>query len=303
MNRKAGVGVYVAMFFAILFWGFSFIWSKQVLKVYSPISVIFIRLVLSVIFIFFFGKIFGKIQKIDKRDYKNMLFVAFFEPFAYFLGENFGLMHVSSTTAAVLIATIPLFSPIASYFVNNEKITFRSFLGILLSIVGVFLVILKPHMHFKADLPGVLLMLLAVFSAVGYSVIVHKVSHKYNVYTIIAYQNLIGVFLFLPLFLIFDFNIFINIKFSWTVWLPLFLLAIFASSFAFMLFTYGIKNLGVNRANTISNFIPIVTAFFSFLIMGEQFFWFNIFGILIVVGGLILSQIKNSDDALAKMEI
>jgi len=34
--------------------------------------------------------------------------MAFFEPFLYFIGESFGLVYISSTIAAVIVATIPL---------------------------------------------------------------------------------------------------------------------------------------------------------------------------------------------------
>lgn len=283
------------MFFAVVFWGFSFVWTKQVLEIYRPITVIFLRLNLSVFFLFVLGSLFNKIHKIKKEDRFKMVYIAFFEPFMYFLGENFGLTHVSSTIAAVMIATIPLFSIIVAYFVTNERISFGNFLGILLSVVGVFMVILRKNLEFKADIIGIGLMLLAVFSAVGYSVVVISVTKKYNVYSIIAYQNLIGIVLFAPLFFIFDFNNFMSIAFTWKAWLPLLELAIFASTIAFMFFTFGIKNLGVTKANTLSNLIPIVTAFFSFLVLGDRFNFMNILGIFIVVFGLILSQLKRKN--------
>ncbi len=135
-------------------------------------------------------------------------------------------------------------------------------------------------------------MLLAVFSAVGYSVLVLDITKKYNVYSVISYQNLIGVLMFAPLFFIFEYNDFINTKFSSEAWIPLFELAFFASTLAFMFFTYGIKHIGATRANTISNLIPIVTALFSFLILDEKFSFINISGIIIVVAGLILSQLN-----------
>lgn len=291
MGQKIKLQVYIALFFSVVFWGFSFVWSKQALEFYRPISVIFFRLVLSVGFLFLFGYLFGQLQKIDRQDWKKLLLVAFWEPFAYFIGENYGLTHVSSTTAAVIIATIPLFSPIAAYYFHGERISKTNFFGILLSIFGVFLVVLKPNLGFKADLWGLLFLLWAVFAAVMYSVYVLDLSRKYNVYTIITYQNSFGALMFLPVFFIMDFKNFVSVGFVWQAWLPILLLSIFASSLAFMFFTYGIKHLGITRANIVANLIPIFTAFFSFLVLGERFTWFNIVGILLVVIGVILSQL------------
>ncbi len=282
--------VYIAMFLSVVFWGFSFVWSKQALQFYRPITVIFFRLVFSVVFLFLFGYVFRQLQKVEKNDWKKIILVAFWEPFAYFIGENYGLTHVSSTTAAVIIATIPLFSPVAAYYFHGERISRENFLGILLSVLGVVLAVLKPDLGFKADLWGVLFLLWAVFSAVMYSVFVLDLSHKYNVYTIITYQNSFGALMFLPVFLIVDIQSFKSTGFVLDAWIPILLLSIFASSLAFMFFTLGIKHLGITRANIVANLIPIFTAFFSFLVFGEKFTWFNIVGIVLVVVGVILSQ-------------
>ncbi len=295
MGQKVKLQVYIVLFFSVVFWGFSFVWSKQALEYYRPISVIFFRLVLSVVFLFLFGYLFGQLQRIDRRDWKKLILVAFWEPFAYFIGENYGLVHVSSTTAAVIIATIPLFSPLAAYYFHGERISRTNFFGILLSIFGVFLVVLKPNFGFKADLWGLIFLLWAVFAAVMYSVYVLDLSRRYNVYTIITYQNTFGALMFLPVFLVMDFRSFLSMGFVWQAWLPILLLSIFATSLAFMFFTYGIKHLGITKANIVANLIPIFTAFFSFLVLGERFTWFNIIGILLVVVGVVLSQLGSHE--------
>jgi len=60
--------------------------------------------------------------------------------------------------------------------------------------------------------------------------------------------------------------------------------------------------MGISKANVFSNSIPIFTAFFSFLLMGERLTIQNITGIIIVIAGLFLSQIhpnkKSIDEAL-----
>jgi drug/metabolite transporter (DMT)-like permease len=60
--------------------------------------------------------------------------------------------------------------------------------------------------------------------------------------------------------------------------------------------------MGITKANVFTNFIPIFTAFFSFLILGDKLTMQNILGMAIVISGLIMSQMngraKKSDDAL-----
>lgn len=293
-TTKAAINwkVYSAMAVSVFFWGFSFVWSKQALSFYPPITVIYFRLIVSVVLLFTIGKIFRKLQKVKIADLKNILLIAFFEPFLYFIGENFGLTRVSSTVASVLIATIPLFSPIATFFFFKERVSWQNFVGILLSIVGVIMVLLTDDFSLDADFIGILFMFLAVFSALGYSLVVLRVASKYSVYTIISYQNLMGVILFTPVFFIFEFKDVQNIGLQTEAIVPILQLGIFASTIAFMFFTYGIKHLGVIKANTLSNAIPIVTAMLSFFMLGEKLNSYNFIGIFIVVSGLALSQMK-----------
>ncbi|MBN1250606.1 MAG: DMT family transporter [Bacteroidales bacterium] len=283
---------YLALIVAMFFWGLSFIWSKILLDFYNPITIVFLRLIISSIFLITIGLTFKKLQRINKNDILNLLLLSFFQPFLYFVGETFGLKYVSSTTASVLIATIPLFAPIAAYYFLKEKLSLLNFIGILISIGGILLVLVKEDFKISASPIGMIFMFLAVTSAIAYSVLVVKTANKYNVYTIITFQNFIGIFLFLPFFLYFDLQHFMSVKLSFELVKPLIYLSVFASSLAFMLFTYGIQVLGITKANTIANIIPVFTAVFAYFLLDEKLSPLNIFGIAIVISGLFLSQLN-----------
>ncbi len=191
-----------------------------------------------------------------------------------------------------MVSTIPLLSPIAAVYFFKERLSPMNIAGILISVVGVVLVILKDDFSFAASPKGVLLLLLAVVAAIAYSVVIIKLSGRYNVYSIITYQNLIGVFYFLPIFLFFDLDKLTSKMFEMDTVIPLIELSIFASSIAFMLFTYGINVLGIVKANAFTNAIPVVTAIFAYFILGETLSIMNISGIFIVMLGLFFSQAK-----------
>ena len=86
----------------MIFWGFSFIWFKVANKTFSPITIIFIRLLFSVILLTTYLIATKRYIKIRKEDRKLFLMLATFEPFFYFLGESFGLTYVSATFCSVL---------------------------------------------------------------------------------------------------------------------------------------------------------------------------------------------------------
>jgi len=286
--------VFIALFFSMLFWGFSFIWTSQALQIYKPLTTIFFRLAISVILMFVLNFGLKRIQKIKKEDIKQFMLLAFFQPFLYFIGENYGLIYASPTITSVIISTIPLFSPVAAYFFLKEKVTLINLAGILISIIGVFLVILKENLTFSTSLTGILLLTLSVFSAVIYSVLLSKLSHKYNVFTVLFTQNLIGLIFFIPLFGIIDLKDLINTGIKMEGVIPIIKLAVFASTISYFFFIYGLKHVGITKANIFANIIPAFTAIFSFYIFGEQLSLINIAGIIIVIVGVLITQIKLS---------
>ncbi len=284
--------IYSFALLSMLFWGLSFVWFKIVITIYEPITIIFLRLVISSIFLFCLLAMLHQFQKIKPSDYKSFLILALFQPFFYFLGESYGLKFVSSTISSVIISTIPLFSPLVAYLTIKEKVSRSSLIGIIISFIGLLFMLINKDLSLNASSKGIMLLFFAVFSALGYSVIIKNLAHKYSALTIITYQNTIGAFYFLPLFLIFDFNHFINVVPSFYQISALLQLAIFASSGAYFFYIISIREIGVVRSNIFTNTIPIFTAIFSYFILAEKFGVNKIAGMVIVISGLVVSQIK-----------
>lgn len=292
MSKKI-IAVYTSAIIAMVFWAFSFIWYKEVLVLYKPVSLVLLRLIISSILLFAVTASLGRLDKIHRKDIKKFLLLSFLSPFLYFLGESYGVSYIPSTLAAVIIATIPLFSPIGAYYYLKERITWMNFFGIVVSVIGVALVIFHQGFDLVDVNPiGIAFLVLAVVAALGYSLLIKKMTDRYNVFSIVAYQNLIGIFYFLPLFFWLDFKHFVQVVPAWDVIIPLLNLGVFASTFAFIFFTYSIKNLGISRANIFTNAIPVLTAIFAYFILGEPLTLVKMIGIMVVVLGLLLSQIR-----------
>lgn len=291
MKNKSWLPIGAAIL-SMIFWSFSFVWIKIVYEAYGPLTTIFFRLIISTSLMLIFTFITKKLQKIRPGDLKLFLLLAFFEPFLYFMGESYGLLYVSSTVASVIVATIPLFAPVAAWYFYKEKLSRTNLYGLVITFFGVSLVLLDTSFKFNDSPLGISLEFLAVFGAIGYASILKGISHRYNTFTIITYQNLIGAFLFLPFWLGFEFSDFTHISFNIKAFGAIIKLAIFASTFAFILFTYSVRNLGINRSNTFINVIPVFVAVFAYFILGDQLNFHQMIGIAIVISGLFLAQIN-----------
>jgi drug/metabolite transporter (DMT)-like permease len=286
------VRVFIALILSMIFWSFSYVWVKIAYEVFQPLTTVTLRLLLSSALLFVVLHLMRKLQPVSRSDWKWFLLLAFFEPFMYFMGESFGLKEVSSTLGSVIISTIPLFTPLTAWFFYKEKLSWLNFVGIIISFAGVGCIVVEKDFSLSAPAHGIALMFFAVFSALGYAVVLKRLSHHYNPFTIIAWQNLIGIFMFLPFFFTFEWQQFIATPVTLRAITAIVELTIFASSLAFILFTYGIRHIGITRANVFTNTIPIFTAIIAWWILDEPMKINTWMGIAIVIGGLFITQFK-----------
>jgi drug/metabolite transporter (DMT)-like permease len=284
---------YLLGILAMFFWGLSFVWFKQVVNQYEPITIIFLRLTFSSVLIAIYLLVSASLQRIRRKDLKWFLLLAFSQPFCYFIGESFGLQLVSSTISSVIISTIPLFTPVAAFLLLKEKVTREILIGIIFSFFGILLMIMNPDLTLTASPRGVLLLFFAVTAAVAYTVIVRRLAHEYEPVTIILLQNTIGAAYFLPLFVFFDLRSFINIIPSREAILALIKLAFFASTFSYLFYIVSIREIGVVKSNILTNLIPIFTAIFSYFVLAESFTVAKLIGMVIVISGIVISQYKS----------
>jgi len=280
--------VYTAALLATLFWGASFVWYKQAFQAFDAISIIFFRLVIAAILMLITSQFIYKKEKIRKEDFKIFLLLSFIQPFCYFMFESYGMKYVSSTLGALIVATIPLFTPIFTYFLAKEKITLFNISGLIISFIGVIIVISNDFSS-KGSTIGILLLLLAVMSANLYGIMVKKLLKKYSGFTIVKNQNYIGLLYLLPLFIIFERNKLASLQ--PVDFIPILELAVFGSTLAFILKTYVIKKIGLINSNIFSNMIPVFTAIIAYFVLHEILGIQKLIGIVVVVSGLLISQI------------
>ncbi|MBN2603439.1 MAG: DMT family transporter, partial [Candidatus Thermoplasmatota archaeon] len=97
------IKVFAALTGTMLFWAFSFVWTKVAFTVWTPISTIWLRLVISVLFIFGYLALTKRLEPLRVKDIKWLIALSFFQPFLYFMGESNGLNYLSSTMGSVIV--------------------------------------------------------------------------------------------------------------------------------------------------------------------------------------------------------
>jgi drug/metabolite transporter (DMT)-like permease len=289
---KSNIRIYGGIFLAMIFWSFSFIWFKIANETFRPVAIVFMRLIIAIVILSTYLYLKKKFVKIRREDRGLFLMLAVFEPFLYFLGESFGLTYVSATVGSVIISTIPVIATIGAWLIFRERLRLINYAGIIVSFIGVLIFVLNKAGGLTFNVKGLALLSLAVFSATGYNLTLSRLVGNYGPVFIVNVQNMIGAVLFLPVFLISELKYFPFGTVELKSFLPVIELAFFASCGAFILFAFSMRHMGVTKANVFTNFIPVFTAVFSFFILGDKLTAQNITGMIIVIAGLIMSQMN-----------
>lgn len=198
---------------------------------------------------------------------------------------------------------IPLVTPIAAAIFLKEKLTPMNIVGLVVSFVGVVTMLLNRNLDLTASPKGILFLSGAVIVAVGYSIALIKLTKLYKPLTITWMQNIIGMIYFIPLVIVMERfdrpSAFGNIG---EYIIPLLCLGVFCSAIAYALWAFAFSKLGASRANVYTNLIPVFTAVFSYFIIHESLTPQKIIGIVLVVFGLVLSQLKDLRQARLSRE-
>jgi len=284
--------VHFAGVIAMIIWGLSFIWSTQVYRSLNPTTTIFLRLLIATIFLTATLFIFRLNEKVERRHIGLFALAAMFEPFLYFLFEGYGLKNTSPVIGSAIIAMIPLVTPVAATIFLREKLSPMNIAGFIVSFLGVMVMLVNKDLEFVASPKGVLFLCGAVIVAVGYSISLVKLTKLYKPLTITWVQNIIGMIYFIPMTIImeqFEPSHFGNVS---EYIMPLICLGVLCSAIAYSLWAFAFSKIGASRANVYSNLIPVFTGIFSFLLGIEAMSSNKIIGIVLVVVGLIFSQLK-----------
>jgi drug/metabolite transporter (DMT)-like permease len=285
---------YTALLLAMAFWGMTFVWVKIVLEAFQPVTILLIRLSLSSLMLWSFVLIFKKIRRVTPGDMKLFAFSALFQPFIYFIGETYGVSYVSSTMGAIMISTIPVFMPLGSWIAFREPLGAKNLAGFIFAFAGVILMVTGEQKTGATSLNGILFLALAVMAAVVNTILVKRLTMKYNPVMIVTLQNTFGLIYFIPLFFLLDWPVSDTMTTDWRIWRNLIALAVFGSTFAFIFFTYSIRQLGINRTGIYSNLIPVFTALFAFLFLHEAFPPLKIAGMTVVIAGIAVVSMRKT---------
>ncbi len=293
--KKNRLLTYPIILSSVVFWGISFILTKELFLTEEHLTVttlITLRLAIATAVMFPTLLLLRRLQRIRREDIKWFLLLAFCEPFIYHLCETNGVKLVSGSLASVVIATIPLFVPFGMWVAYRHRISVPVMVGVVMSLVGVGIMLMGGD-GISGNLKGMLFLSGAVAIAVVYTLLLVKVVDHYHPIVVTTWQNLIGLAYFLPLMLAFDGGHLALLSWSPKMLLLILVLGICCSTLAYAGYNYGVRSLGAAESCIFNNAIPVFSLIAAVLLGQESLGWAKVVGVVIVILGVVISQLPD----------
>ncbi|OEF99463.1 hypothetical protein BHF71_09000 [Vulcanibacillus modesticaldus] len=290
----------IAILITVILWGLSFISIKISLEVLSPMTLALLRFLISSLILMIIIKMKEPKTKLNRKDIPKMIMAGLVGLTAYYFFENNGIKLITASAAAIIIATIPIFSLVAEAIVYKSKMSTSKVISVLISLVGVYFLVggnIKELISSGTGM-GYLLMFGAVFSWIIYNILTKSLFEKYSQLAIVYYQTIYGTVFFIP-FVLFETTDWTGINL--TIILNVVYLGIFCSAIGYYLYVYALEYLDVALTSLYLNFIPLVTVIGSFYILNEKINFDQVLGgILIVFSVFIVTWQSATESKEAK---
>lgn len=284
----------IAFWLIGIIWGSNFIYMKWASEYLSASQVVFIRVLFGFIPVFCYA-LYLKVIKVEHFKYAIHFFIMSLlgtTVYYYFFVKAAALL-LSGVNGA-LSGSIPLFTFILSIiFINEERATFRRFLGIIVGLLGVIL-IAKPFDAnlLQTNINGVIYIVTGSL-ILGMSFVYAKkfISRlKIHFAALTTYQ--LG-FALLVLTIITDFSNISNILNNTHVFLgAVFGLGLLGTGLAFILYYYLVEKLGAVNASTATYIPPVVALFIGYFFIGENITLVDILATMLIFSGVFLINKK-----------
>ncbi len=247
---------------ANVIFGLSFLFTKRALGAASPIVLLAYRFTLAAVLMSVIALMRRDLLRLKGKPIGSLILLGFCQPVLYFICENYGILYVSTTFAAVMLALVPIAAMLLGMVFLREVPKIGQAICSIVSVGGVIFLALKSNAEGTVTGWGIVLLIGAVFSAAFFNLLSRKTAASFS-----AFERTFMMFLLAAV--VFDLWAVIECGgVNKTLLAPL-----FSSSFrigilylggvssvgAFLLYNSATTYLTVARATAFSNVITVVS--------------------------------------------
>ncbi len=277
----------LALVVTVTVWSSAFVGIRVGLHGYSPGSLALFRYIVASVAVFplyFRLRNRAKMQGFDLLRFVVLGATGFA---IYNVALNYGEVSVPAGIASFIVGLIPIFTMFLAIFILNEKVTPRTWVGVLISFIGMILIAGGEHAGIKFDM-GVLYSLIAAIAGSVYAVMQKPMFKRYRPIEIVAYSIWFGtliMMIYLPSLL----SEVHTASTSATV--AAVYMGIFPAVLSYGLWSYALSRAPASRAATYLYAMPIITTIMGYFYLKEVPASLSLTGgIIALLGAIIVNR-------------
>lgn len=179
----------------------------------------------------------------------------------------------------------------------RERLTLTKFLALVISLAGCYLVVGGYNLHLiQMNRVGILCGLASALCFASYTLFGERGMHRYSPWTVLFYAFLFATFTWHIIYPPFQY---LRAGYSLNQWGWLLYISVIGTLIPFALFFIGVNFIRSTRASITATLEPISAGFFAYFFLGEVLEPLQVVGGAMVVGAIVLLQLKREHDELA----
>jgi drug/metabolite transporter (DMT)-like permease len=281
LNARANASAALA---AVLF-GASVVAVRIAVRDVPPLALAFLRFAQGSLVLFVGLLVFRKdLLKVDRGDLPFLagLGLLFFTIFA--ITFNAGMQYTAASRAAVILATMPLWTIIISRLATRGGLGTRQVIGVCTSFAGVAIVMVARGGAGDSSLTGDALLLTTALCGAIYNVLSKRALERYSGVTTTFYAMVFGTLFLLPFSLG---GLTLGALRGQTLAIVIFL-GVFGGALGFSLWTSALKQLSPTQVSVYINLNPIAATLLAATMLHEQLSGSFLIGFVAVVAGVMI---------------
>lgn len=296
--KKENAAANAAAAFAAVLFGASVVAVRIAVRDVPPLTLALLRIAQGSILLLVALAVFRRdLLRVDRRDvpYLALLGLLFFTIFP--VTFNAGLRYIEASRAALLIATMPLWSLVLGRLVTRERLAPRQIAGVLTSIAGVAIVMVNRgagNTGASGSVKGDALLLTTALCGAVYNVLAKRMLARYGGLTVTLYAMLFGT-LFLAPASVAERAPSLDALSRETLASIVFL-GVFGGAIGFSLWTSALRRLSPTQVAVYINLNPMVATLLAATLLREHLSPLFVVGFVAVAAGVMIVNWTRSPD-------
>lgn len=280
----------IFLFFAVVFWGWTFVSTRVVLGFMTPAELLGLRLLIGLPILALVIYIKKLSLRFSKADLKPIAIGSLILTF-HFMIQITGLKYTSATNTGWIISVTPLVLALLSFLFLKERIRVNQILGIVIATIGILLLVSKGDFSSFDWLSSVgdWLVLGSAHTWAIYTVVTRNVARRCHPLAL-TFAILVPstVIMLTYMALTSDWQKFTNLPVEPLI--NLLFLGICGTALGHWFWQEGVARLGAARSGIFLYLEPIATMSLALPYLGEVYSSFTLFGGVLVLSGLFVAE-------------